>query len=113
MRKLLVTIEDSGGYRKPTKETLATFMRAWLLSAKSRTRPSTWATYETLTEKHIVPSLGGVQLHRLNTAQLNAFCGTLLESGRLQHKGGLSPRTVGHIHGVLRLALGEAVRWEW
>ncbi|HLF76660.1 MAG TPA: site-specific integrase [Dehalococcoidia bacterium] len=27
-------------------------------------------------------------------------------------RGGLSPRTVGHIHGVLRLALNEALRWQ-
>jgi hypothetical protein len=111
MRKLLVTIEE-GTYKKHSKETLKNFMREWLKSAKSRTRPSTWATYETLTEAHIVPCLGSVQLQRLTTAQLNAFYGTLLENGRRDGRGGLSSRTVGHIHGVLRLALGEALRWE-
>jgi integrase len=87
-------------------------MREWLESARSNTRPSTWATYETLTEKHIVPSLGQIPLQRLTAARLDAFYGELLSSGRRSGKGGLSPRTVGHVHGVIRLALSQAVRWQ-
>lgn len=111
MRTALATIDDAS-YVEPTKETVAGFMRRWLPSAKARMRPSTWAFYDMLTEKHIIPALGGAKLQRLTVAELNAFYADLLDHGRRDGTGGLSPRTVGHIHGVLRLALGEAVRWD-
>lgn len=108
----VVSTIDAGSYVGPTKETITSFFRDWLPSAKSRMRSSTWATYETLAEKHIVPALGGVRLSRLTTAQINRFYADLLDHGRRDGKGGLSARTVGHIHGVLRLALGDAVKWQ-
>lgn len=103
---------QTGAYTGPTKETIAMFMRRWLQSAKASVRPSTWATYETLVEKQILPVLGSTPLLKLTPAQLNSFYGGLLESGRRDGKGGLSRRTVGHIHGVIRLALGQGVRWQ-
>jgi integrase len=113
MRKLLVTIEEGSSYKKPSKETLAAFMREWLNSAKARIQPTTWSTYTTFTAAYIIPALGTVQLQRLNTAQLNAFYGTLLENGRRRGpSGGLSPASVGRIHGLLRRALGDALKWE-
>ena len=103
---------QTGAYTGPTKETAAIFTRRWLQSAKASVRPWTWATYETLVEKHIVPAFGSTLLLKLRPAQLNSVYAGLLESGRCDGKGGLSPRTVGHIHGVIRLALGQGVRWQ-
>jgi integrase len=48
-------------------------------------------------------------------AQADANFGRLCDgsvSGRRDGKGGLSARTVGHIHRVLKQALAQAVRWE-
>jgi integrase len=101
-----------GSYVEPTKKTVAVFMREWLQSARSNTRPSTWTTYQMLSEKHVIPALGSWQLQKLTAAKLDAFYGELLSSGRRSGKGGLSPRTVGHVHGVIRLALSQAVRWQ-
>ena len=103
---------QKGAYTEPTKETVATFMRRWLQSAKASVRPATWATYETLAEKHIIRALGAVLLQQLSVPQLNTFYADLLETGRRDGKGGLSPRTVHHIHAVIRRALGAAVRWQ-
>jgi integrase len=108
----LLSRVQTGNYVEASKQTVTTFLRDWLKSCKAGIRTSTWATYETLTEKHILPALGSYQLQRLTTAHLNAFYGDLLANGRRHGNGGLSPRTVGHIHGVLRLALGQAVRWQ-
>ena len=108
----ILTQLQRGSYVEPTKKTMTIFMREWLESARSNTRSSTWSTYQTLTEKHIIPALGSWQIQRLTAAKLDAFYGELLTSGRRSGKGGLSPRTVGHIHGVIRLALSQAVRWQ-
>jgi integrase len=109
-RRLLVQIEKEGGYQKPTKETVESFMRRWLKGVKSRTRPSTLEMYTVLAEKHIIPHLGAIEVSKLTVSQVNAFYGQVLESGRRDGKGGLSPRTVGHIHGCLRSALNEALK---
>ena len=101
-----------GAYTEPTKETVATFMRRWLQSAKASVRPATWATYETLAEKHIIRELGGVLLQQLSVPQLNTFYADLLDHGRRDGKGGLSPRTVHHDHAVIHCALDAAVRWQ-
>jgi integrase len=43
---------------------------------------------------------------------LNALYAELLENGRCNGKGGLSPRTVRYTHSVLRMALADAVGWK-
>jgi len=111
---LLMVDLDRGTHVETTKQTVAAFMREWLPSSKGRVKPSTWATYRSLTEKQIIPALGGIALQSLTPARLNSFYADLLDHGRLHGKGTrtLSPRTVGHIHATLRLALSEAVRWQ-
>lgn len=37
--------------------------------------------------------------------------GSFQASGRCDGKGGLSPRTVHHMHRILKQALGQAVKW--
>ena len=53
--------------------------------------------------------------HSPSSSQLEisaAYSGTLA-NGRRDGTGGLAaPRTVGHMHRVLKQALGQAVRWE-
>jgi integrase len=64
-----------------------------------------------LVEKVIVPRLGGVPLQRLTPTHLNGVYAELLRSGRASGKGGLSPKSVRHVHMVLRRSLADAVRW--
>jgi hypothetical protein len=61
-------------------------------------------------EGHIVPALGGVVLQRLTPAHLTAFYRALLDRGRRQGHGGLAPKTVRNVHGVVHAALRDAVR---
>ena len=124
LNEMLVKLQHNE-YTAPTKETVAEFARRWLPSVKARIRPATYAQYETLAEKHIIPALGGTKLQNLTTAQLNAFYADLLDHGRrnlrrarsaapdeIPINRGLSARTVGHVHGVIRAALNDAVRWQ-
>ncbi|WP_245256935.1 site-specific integrase [Nitrobacter sp. Nb-311A] len=61
---------------------------------------------------NIIPLLGGVTLNKLRPAQIAEAYATALASGRRDGKGGLSPRTVHHMHRILKQALGQAVKWE-
>jgi integrase len=110
MRDALAKL-DRGQHVEASKETLAQFMRRWLPSAKASIKPTTYAKYATLAEKYVIPGIGQVRLQKLTPAALNAFYADVLDHGRIQHKGGLSAATVGHVHGVIRLALSEGVRW--
>jgi hypothetical protein len=85
--------------------TVGGFLDAWLRDAvRSKVRPKTFASYESIVRVHLGPSLGRLSLSRLTPqhvqAVLNAKAGT-----------GLSPRTVAYIRAVLRQALGQAERW--
>jgi len=84
----------------------------WLPAVRPpRIRPSTWASYCMAVERHIVPALGGVVLQGLTPAHLTAFYRALLNDGRRDGRGGLAPKSVRNIHGVLHAALRDAVRW--
>ena len=51
-------------------------------------------------------------LPKLQPARISVAYAKALAEGRRDGKGGLSPRTVGHMHRVLRQALQQAVRWQ-
>lgn len=101
-----------GRYVEPSKLTLGRFLKQeWLPAMKFAMRASTWESYATNVEKQIVPSIGAIALQRLTPGRLNAFYGELLENGRRDGRGGLSPKTVRNIHIILHRALSDAVRW--
>jgi integrase len=84
----------------------------WLPAVRPpRVRPSTWASYRMAVERHIVPALGGVLLQGLTPGHLTAFYRALLDGGRRDRRGGLAPKSVRNVHGVLHAALRDAVRW--
>src|SRR5262249_16467269 len=69
--------------------------------------------YAGIVNQNIVPALGAVLLNKLKPAQMSdAYTKALVEGRRDDKEGGLAPRTVGHMHRVLKQALSRAVRWE-
>src|SRR5262249_38824543 len=58
------------------------------------------------------PLLGGLMLTKLQPAHISLAYAKALASGRRDGSGGLSARTVTHMHRVLREALQQAVRWQ-
>lgn len=85
--------------------TVAQFMRKdWLENIKPLVRPRTWQLYELLTRLHIEPTIGRVQLVKLDPQTIQAMLGDKLRSG-------LSPSTVKHIRTALRRALRLALKW--
>jgi integrase len=84
--------------------TIGAYLDYWLSEvAAHRVRPSTLRTYSMYAKDHLIPGLGKRRLHRLTAQHLRAFLNERRESG-------LSPRTVHHLHAVLRNALEHAVR---
>ena len=103
-----------GLYVEPSRLTLKTFLiDHWLPAIKSRLRKSTFEGYRSSIRSHVLPRLGEVLLQALSPDQLNAFYSELLEKGRRNGKGGLSPKTVHNVHVMLHKALHDAVRWNY
>jgi integrase len=112
MNKVMTAVEEHS-YVVPTRITVREYLlKEWLPSIKGTIRPTTYASYTMHVEGHIVPTLGSLQLSRLSAQGINAFYAKLLESGRLQGKGSLSPATVRRVHATLHRALKDAVRWQ-
>jgi integrase len=109
----LISAIQGGTYLEPNKITVAAFLSTWLDHIKSQVSPKSHERYSGLVNQNIIPALGAVAITKLKPAQISEVYSKALTSGRKDDKaGGLSPRTVGHMHRVLKQALGQAVRWE-
>lgn len=94
----------------PMKLTVADAAEQWLSSAKLRVKESSYANYENIVSKHIIPILGGEYMSNLTTQKLNDFIHYKLNSGRLNSKGGLSAKSVRDIMTVYRSIEAYAAR---
>jgi integrase len=95
---------DRHDYTTPTNLTVKQYLvERWLPSLN--VRPTTLDFYARHVHGHIAPLLGGYRLTALRPERIEEW------HGELRAKG-LSPRSVRHIHGTLRTALGKAVKWD-
>lgn len=69
-------------------------LEAWLQSNRINVKESTYARYKQLIARHIAPVLGKFQVNKISTQLAERFVEDKLMSGRLDQKGGLSPKTV-------------------
>jgi Phage integrase, N-terminal SAM-like domain/Arm DNA-binding domain len=110
--RLIATMKD-GTYIEPSKITVAQFLDRWLDHIKSQVTPKSHERYSGLIKKNIDPALGATLLAKLRPANISEAYPAALKNGRKDGRsGGLAPRTVGHIHRVLKQALSQAVKWE-
>ncbi len=101
----LVTESVKGIYVDTTKLTLGEFIERWLRDwAAGHVSPATLQGYENKLRKHVVRRIGNLPLQKLRALELNDLYATLL-------KERLAAATVGHVHRVLRRALGHAHKW--
>lgn len=103
--KALGAIED-GRHVDHSTQTLAVYLRAWL--AGIRVKPTTLENYRTCAEAYVIPRLGGVKLQQLTPEMLDALYRNLERSGKRDGTG-LAPKSVRHVHVMLRRALRTAV----
>lgn len=106
---------DLGNHIHQTKQkvTFGYIMIEWLNTRKDSVKESTYAHYNNLIEKHILPELGKLYLSTLTTDTLDTFLRNKLYNGRLDGKGGLSPKTVSDIRAILILGLEYAKRQQY
>ncbi len=108
----MVKRNHDGDYRAPERITLGAYLEErWLPAKRAQLRHSTWDSYRRNVEIHVKPRIGNIPLQRLTPEDLDAFYAGLLVDGRRNGAGGgLSPRSVRIIHGMLRKALADACR---
>jgi integrase len=103
-RRLLREIE-AGQHRASDAATLGELLNRWLEHTEANLSPTTTAEYRRLIATRIKPELGHVALVKLTTARLDGYYRAL--------RADLSPKTIRNVHGILRRALTQALRWGW
>lgn len=95
----------------PTRNSAITFSdvsRQWLSNASLRVKKSTHSRYHDTLELHILPLLGGYRIGKLMSEDVERFTKGKLESGRIDGKGGLSPKTVRDLLSIIKAVLDFA-----
>ena len=90
---------------KACKINVQQLFELWMAKMEIRVKRSTYAKYDTLIRNHIVPRIGGMKLNKLTADMVDAFIVEKSKKGRLDGKGGLSPKTVKDIASLLQMAL--------
>lgn len=114
-RAKVLTETAQGTFVRASRATVERYLLdEWMPAKQPTLKPSTAATYEQMTRAYVVPRIGAVELGRVDGAMLNALYGELLANGRTGasgKRGGLSPKTVRNVHGMMHRAFKDAVRW--
>jgi integrase len=88
------------------KLSVGEYLEQWL--AGIRVKPTTLAGYRQSAEVYAIPRIGGVQLQALTAEHLDAMYRELERSGKRDGTG-LAPKSVRHVHTMIRKALQDAV----
>jgi integrase len=113
----------NNSYVEPNKVTVEQLLDNWLnVTIKTTVKDTTWLIFESLIRIHIIPNIGGIKLINLQTSHLQKLYNEKLEGGRADKiknketgkletkKGGLSPKTIKHIHFIMQAALKQAMK---
>jgi integrase len=103
-RLLEAELERKAAGRTPATATVDHLLDRWL--AVARHAPSTRYITEQRIGKHVRPVLGARRVAAVTTEALDVFYLDL-------ETGGAAPATVARLHGCLRAAFAQAVRWGW
>ena len=94
--------------RLAERTTLSEVAGIWLASKKSKVKESTYAHYHNLIDRHILTSFGGSSIYSITDDSLAHYADSLLCSGRMDRKGGLSEKTASDILILLKSILKYA-----
>ena len=95
---------DKGGDR-------GALLNEWLDHAAPSFSPKTVATCRVYIDNPIIPAIGSLSASKLTAAELDRFYRHLLEVGA--SNGPYAPATIRRVHGIIRRALTQGVRWGW
>src|SRR5215470_16390580 len=108
----LISEIQKGTAVEPSRMTVAAFFERWIEHMQGQVSPRSHERYAELARKNLVPLLGALALTKLQPTHISQAYAKALASGRRDGSGGLSARTVTHMHRVLREALQQALRWQ-
>ena len=109
----LVAEANSGLPIESSHVKVSAFLERYLEDhARLKVQPKTFERYAEHVHKHINPAIGHIPLGKLTPMHIQNFYTHLRNEGRLDGKGGLSERTILHMHNVLHSAFDCAVRWQ-
>jgi integrase len=109
LTRLLAAL-DRGVYIEPSKLTVQSYLERWLIEVRGKIEDNTLENYEDYARAQVYPGIGHVPLQQLTAGQLRAFYVALADHGRRDGKGGLAPKTVKNVHGLIHRALEDAVQ---
>lgn len=99
-----VRTEDMPSFNTPYGQIL----NAWLQSTRINIKESTYARYFRLIETHIRPPLGKYPVCKISTQLIEGVIRDQLGNGRLDGKGGLSPKTVTDMLTIIKSSIEYA-----
>ena len=105
-------VEAGAGTHDVTGGTVRELAARWLEMSRTSLSPTTVREYERLLDTFILPRFGSVRLRALRSQSIDRFYAELLDNGG-QGGRSLSPRSVSHVHALLRHILNQGVRWGW
>lgn len=96
---------EQGTYVEPKRITIRSWLDTWMEDYKKHElRRTTFEVYKILIDAHIVPALGGATIQGLRPENIQKLYNNKLAEG-------LSPKSIRHIHTILRGALRQAMKF--
>jgi integrase len=106
----LVAAVDQKLIGASTSMTVSTLLDRWLGQCEDGFSPKTVLEVKGNIRRNIDPFIGDRRVEDLTTAQLDSYYQLLRKKGGVDGRG-LAPATIHRVHGILRRALSQAVRW--
>jgi len=102
----------SNTFVESNKITFGEWLDIWLnVTMKNTVKDTTWLIYELMIRRHIKPELGGIKLMQLKPSHIQKLYNDKLIGGRCDGKqGGLSPKSIKHMHQTILGALKQALK---
>lgn len=85
--------------------TMQILCKQWLQEIQAFVKQSTYARYKQIVNKHILPQLDSLDVSKITNEQISLFIRNKITNGRLDGKGGLSPKTIQDIFTILKQIL--------
>jgi integrase len=102
-----------GSYVEPSAMTVGDFLQRWLDDyVQHNCAAKTAERYAEIVQNHVLPAISHMRLRELKPAHIQELYSSAKRAGRKDGKGGLSSRTVHHVHRVLTNAFNAGVKWQ-
>ena len=93
--------------------TMQQLCEQWLDEVQIFLKQSTYAKYEQIIYRHILPSFAEVNINKINNEAISEFIKGKMKNGRLDGSGALSSKTIQDIYTVLKQILNYASKKEY